>query len=265
MGNKKLNEILSIANEVLDETNKIHGEIENNKTNIINEDFAGKYYNGNFNKNIFGLQFSIRYKCYITIKNYNVLHGRTVIKDKLLDLILYNNSFKTFDSIIMHEVLHIFQYVKNKIDYNKHGINKDLYKIVGNILGDKDRKYSDIEKTFAGALYLTFPYEQDAMVHGLYKTLDEYPSIIIRQVLKDTDEYLYLEDLKYLITHINEFNESLFNNLLTKNKFLKMCTHAYNRYKTKIEHVVQHIIDDKSKLNEGLIHFIPQHHIKNRK
>lgn len=265
MENKKLNEILSIANEVLEETDKIHNEIENNKTNIINEDFAGRYYNGKFNKNIFGLQFSIQYKCYITLKNYNVLHGRTVIKDNLLELILYNNSFKTFDSIIMHEVLHIFQYVKNKIDYDKHGVNKDLYKIVGNILGDKDRNYSDIEKTFAGALYLTFLYEQDVMVHGLYKTLDEYPSIILRQVLKDTDEYLYLEDLKYLINHINDFKESLFNNLLTKNKFLKMCKHAYNRYKTKIEHVVQHIIDDKSKLNEGLIHFIPLHHIKNRK
>jgi len=55
MKNKNLNEILSIANEVLDETNKIHSEIENNKTNNINEDFAGKYYNGKFNKNIFGL------------------------------------------------------------------------------------------------------------------------------------------------------------------------------------------------------------------
>jgi myo-inositol-1-phosphate synthase len=49
---------------------------------------------------------------------------------------------------------------------------------------------------------------------------------------------------------------------LTKNKFLNMCKKSYNRYKTKIEHVVQHIIDDKSKLNEGLTHFIPSHHIE---
>ena len=138
---------------------------------------------------------------------------------------------------------------------------KKLYKITGNILGDRDRNYSDTEKRFAGALYLTFPYEQDAMVHGLYMVLDNFPSVMINNVVKNTDEYLYLTDLKYAIDNIDIFDEALFNNLLAKNKFLNMCKKSYNRYKTKIEHVVQHIIDDKSKLNEGLVHFIPSHHI----
>ena len=89
--------------------------------------------------------------------------------------------------------------------------------------------------------------------------------IKLKEFYNDTGD---LEDLKYSITHISDFNEALFNNLLTKNKFLNMCKKSYNRYKTKIEHVIQHIIDDKSKLNEGLVHFIPSHHIdriKNRK
>jgi hypothetical protein len=88
---------------------------------------------------------------------------------------------------------------------------------------------------------------------------------MVNRVLKDTDEYLFLEDLKYAIDNIDNFDESLFTNLLTKNKFLNMCKKSYKRYKTKIEHVVQHIIDDKSKLNEGLVHFIPSHHYKKDK
>lgn len=258
---KKLNEILSISNEILEKTTVIHSKIENDKREI-NEDYAGTYYEGKFNENIFGLDFTIQYRYYITLKNYDVLHGRTVIKKRLMELIVYN-SFKTFDNILIHELLHIYQYVKNKIDYDKHGSNKELYKIAGKILGNDE--YSDIEKTYAGALYLTFPYEQDAMVHGLYKILDNFPSMMVNRVLKDTDEYLFLEDLKYAIDNIDNFDESLFTNLLTKNKFLNMCKKSYKRYKTKIEHVVQHIIDDKSKLNEGLVHFIPSHHYKKDK
>jgi len=259
--NKNLNEALSIANEILEETILIHNNIENDILSQTDNDYAGKYYYGKFNKNIFGLDFTVQYKCYTEIENYNVLHGRTTIKDRLLELIVYNG-FKTFDNILIHELLHIYQYVKNKIDYDEQGANKELYKIVGNILGDRDRNYLDIEKTFAGALYLTFPYEQDAMAHGLYMTLDNFPSVMINNVVKNTDEYLYLTDLKYAIDNIDIFDEALFNNLLTKNKFLNMCKKSYNRYKTKIEHVVQHIIDDKSKLNEGLTHFIPSHHIE---
>ena len=80
------------------------------------------------------------------------------IKDKLLDLIVYD-SFKSFDNILIHELLHIYQYVKNKIDYDNQGYNKELYQLVGIILNNEDKNYSDIEKTFASALYLTFPYE----------------------------------------------------------------------------------------------------------
>ena len=261
--NKKLNEALSIANEILEKTSIIHSKIENSKIEK-DEDYSGIYYIGKFIENIFGLDFTIQYRYYITINHYDILHGRTLIKKRLLELNVYN-SFNTFDNILIHELLHIYQYIKNKIDYDKQCYNKELYNIVGNILSDNDRNYSDVEKTFAGALYLTFPYEQDAMAHGLYKVLDEFPSIMVRRILTCTDEYSYLNDLKYTIDNIDEFDEALFNNLLTKTKFLNMCKKSYKRYKTKIEHVVQHIIDDKSKLNEGLIHFIPTHHMKNKK
>ena len=166
------NEALSIANEILKERLLIHNNIENDILSQTGNDYAGKYYYGKFNKNIFGLDFIVQYKCYTEIENYNVLHGRTSIKDRLLELIVYNG-FKTFDNILIHELLHIYQYVKNKINYDEQGANKKLYKITGNILGDRDRNYSDTEKRFAGALYLTFPYEQDAMVHGLYMVLDK--------------------------------------------------------------------------------------------
>ena len=259
--NKNLNEALSIANEILEETTKIHEKIISNYDKFsLKNNYAGTYYAGEFDENIFGLDFTIQYRYYTILKNDRVLHGQTIIKDKLLDLIVYNN-FKSFDNILIHELLHIYQYVKNKIDYDNQGYNRELYQLVGIILNNEAKNYSDIEKTFASALYLTFPYEQDAMAHGLYKVLDEFPSVMVNSILTCTDEYLYLADLKYAIDNIDIFDEALFNNLLTKNKFLNMCKKSYNRYKTKIEHVVQHIIDDKSKLNEGLVHFIPSHHI----
>ena len=225
-----INETLSISNEVLQKTNVIHEKIMNdsNKSELKNN-YAGTYYTGEFNENIFGLDFTIQYRYYTILKNDRILHGQTLIKDKLLDLNVYNN-FKSFDNILIHELLHIYQYVKNKIDYQ--GYNRELYEIVGIILNNEDENYSDIEKIFAGALYLTFPYEQDAMAHGLYKILDEFPSVMVKRILTCTEEYAYLNDLKYVIDNIDDFDEALFDNLLTKKKFLNMCKKSYDRYKT---------------------------------
>ena len=155
---------------------------------------------------------------------------------------------KYFEDIVTHEILHIFQYNKNQ---KKYEIKDDLYKILSKIRKNIEN-YSDLDILFAQALYISFDFEQDAMVHGLFKDLQQYETDNIQFKLKETDEYKFLVDLRYAIKNIDQFDESLFDNKLSKSAFLKRLQSAEQRYSTKINHIVQRIYDIKENF-DGLI------------
>ena len=90
------------------------------------------------------------------------------------------------------------------------------------------------------------------MVHGLFKDLQQYETDNIQFKLKETDEYKFLVDLRYAIKNIDQFDESLFDNKLSKSAFLKRLQSAEQRYSTKINHIVQRIYDIKENF-DGLI------------
>ena len=123
--------------------------------------------------------------------------------------------------------------------------------------------YNWVKITFANALYISFPFEQDAMIHGLYNSLInnyDLPSYMVKGEAFKTDEYLYLKDIRLAIDMIDEYDESIFNHMLSKNAFLIILNKAYKRFLSKFEKCIQHIIDEKAKLNEGIYYYMPSMH-----
>jgi len=214
-----------------------------------------------FDIDIFNENYKIDCKYYKQLNSIDYLYrlrGNAIIKEHIIYLDLLDKNSKYFENIITHEILHIFQYNKNKIDYLSYGKYKNLYIILNDLLlkNDYENNLNDIDLLFINAAYISFPFEQDAMIHGLYKHLIDKKITNIFSSLKTTDEYLYLEDLKNSIEKIDLFNESLFNNIITKNAFLKLLKKSKNRYETKINKIMQKAYNDK-KVNEsiGLIHY----------
>jgi predicted SprT family Zn-dependent metalloprotease len=158
---------------------------------------------------------------------------------------------KYFEDIVTHEILHIFQYNKNQKKYENDSLYKILNKIRKNI-----ENYNDTDILFAQALYISYDFEQDAMVHGLFKELEQYDNYIIQFKLRETDEYMFLVDLRHAIKNIDQFDESLFENKLSKSAFLNRLQKAEQRYSTKINHIVQHIFDIRENF-DGLVPHYP--------
>jgi len=96
------------------------------------------------------------------------------------------------------------------------------------------------------------------MVHSLFNSLSNN-SEIANSLVFETEEYEYLKDIKKSIENIDNFNPNLFNNLIAKNAFLIRLQKAYNRYKTKIEKVVQKVNDEYLENNEGSYIDPPSH------
>ena len=259
----QLNESLAVSDEVKEETIKLAKQIRNDALlNITKQknDIIGTYVENLFNTDIFGFTYQIIYQYYTYIKNQNMLNRLRCsinIKHKIITLLVFDKP-EYFENHISHELLHIFQYFKNLHDYyNSNNKESKLYKIQQSILKNKDN-YSENDILFTNALYASYPFEQDAMVHGLYNTLKDFPSGA-DIVVFDTEEYEYLKDIKNSIENIDKFNESLFNNLISKHAFLIILQKSYNRYKTKIEKVVQKVIDEYLKDNEGSYVNPPSH------
>ena len=257
-----LNEVLSISDEVIHESDKlcqiIRDKVNQEMKNMNTERYAaddgyGKYIIIHFKHNFFNLKFKIDVKNYISI-NENYLYrlgGNTKIGRRQMTLEIKIDNPKYFEDIVTHEILHIFQYNKNQ---KKYEIKDDLYKILSKIRKNIEN-YSDLDILFAQALYISFDFEQDAMVHGLFKDLQQYETDNIQFNLKETDEYKFLVDLRYAIKNIDQFDETLFDNKLSKSAFLKRLQKAEQQYSTKINHIVQHIFD----IRENFDGLIPHH------
>ena len=258
-----LNEVLSISDEVIHESNnlcqiirdKVNQEIQNmNTERYAVDDGYGKYIIIHFKYNFFNLKFKIDIKNYISI-NENYLYrlgGNTKIGRRQMTLEIKIDDPKYFEDIVTYEILHIFQYNKNQKKYER----KDtLYKILSKIRKNIEN-YNDIDVLFVQALYISYDFEQDAMVHGLFKDLQQYETDNIQFKLKETDEYKFLVDLRYAIKNIDQFDESLFDNKLSKSAFLNRLQKAEQRYSTKINHIVQCIFDVRENF-DGLIPHYP--------
>lgn len=250
-----INESLAVSDEVKNETIKLAKQIRDDALlNVTKQknDAIGTYVENSFNVNIFGFTYFVLYQYYTYIKNQNMLNRLKCsvnIKREIITLLVFDKP-EYFENNISHELLYIFQYFKNFHDYyNSNNKESKLYKIQQSILENKDN-YSENDILFTNALYTSFSFEQDAMVHGLYNTLKDSPSGADIDVF-ETEEYEYLKDIKKSIENIDKFNETLFNNLITKKAFLIRLQKAYNRYKTKIEKVVQKVNDEYLENNEG--------------
>ena len=136
-----LNEVLSISDEVIHESDKlcqiIRDKVNQEMKNMNTERYAaddgyGKYIIIHFKHNFFNLKFKIDVKNYISI-NENYLYrlgGNTKIGRRQMTLEIKIDNPKYFEDIVTHEILHIFQYNKNQ---KKYEIKDDLYKILSKI------------------------------------------------------------------------------------------------------------------------------------
>ena len=257
-----LNEVLSISDEVIQESDKlchiIRDKVNQEMKNMNAERYAandgyGKYIIIHFKYNFFNLKFKVDIKNYISInENYlYTLKGNTRIGIRQMTLEIKIDHPKYFEDIVTHEILHIFQYNKNQKKYENDSLYKILNKIRKNI-----ENYNDTDILFAQALYISYDFEQDAMVHGLFKDLQQYKTDNIQFKLKETDEYKFLVDLRHAIKNIDQFDESLFENKLSKSTFLNRLQASEHRYSTKINHIVQHILDVRENF-DGLIPHYP--------
>ena len=257
-----LNEVLSISDEVIQESDKlchiIRDKVNQEMKNMNAERYAandgyGKYIIIHFKYNFFNLKFKVDIKNYISInENYlYTLKGNTRIGIRQMTLEIKIDNPKYFEDIVTHEILHIFQYNKNQKKYENDSLYKILNKIRKNI-----ENYNDTDILFAQALYISYDFEQDAMVHGLFKDLQQYKTDNIQFKLKETDEYKFLVDLRHAIKNIDQFDESLFENKLSKSTFLNRLQASEHRYSTKINHIVQHILDVRENF-DGLIPHYP--------
>jgi len=258
-----LNEVLSISDDIIQESNnlcqiirdKVNQELQNiNIERYIIGNEIGNYINIRFEHSIYEQIYTIIVRNYIKINRNDLdkLCGNANVINKIITLDIIIDDPKYFEDIVTYKILHIFQYNKNQLNYAN---NDKLYKILSKIRKNIEN-YSDLDILFAQALYISYNFEQDAMVHGLFKELQQYDNYIIQFKLKETDEYKFLVDLRYAIKNIDQFDESLFDNKLSKSAFLNRLQKAEQRYSTKINHIVQHIFDVRENF-DGLIPHYP--------
>ena len=258
-----LNEVLSIPDDVIQESNnlcqiirdKVNQELQNiNIERYIIGNEIGNYINIRFEHSIYEQIYTIIVRNYIKINRNDLdkLCGNANVINKIITLDIIIDDPKYFEDIVTHEILHIFQYNKNQLNYAN---NDKLYKILSKIRKNIEN-YNDLDILFAQALYISYNFEQDAMVHGLFKELQQYDNYIIQFKLRETDEYMFLVDLRYAIKNIDQFDELLFENKLSKSAFLNRLQKAEQRYSTKINHIVQRIFDIRENF-DGLIPHYP--------
>ena len=258
-----LNEVLSIPDDVIQESNnlcqiirdKVNQELQNiNIERYIIGNEIGNYINIRFEHSIYEQIYTIIVRNYIKINRNDLdkLCGNANVINKIITLDIIIDDPKYFEDIVMHEILHIFQYNKNQLNYAN---NDKLYKILSKIRKNIEN-YSDLDILFAQVLYISYNFEQDVMVHGLFKELQQYDNYIIQFKLRETDEYMFLVDLRYAIKNIDQFDKLLFENKLSKSAFLNRLQKAEQRYSTKINHIVQRIFDIRENF-DGLIPHYP--------
>lgn len=256
--NKCLNEELSISDEVLKETRNISKIIKDDiNTKIPQHEVIGDFVDGNFKYNFFGINYKVMYKCFVNnVETYFLknMSSTTILDQNIVKFnlsLVYEDLF--FEGPISHEILHIFQYTKNKHLYLNYDYFNKLYNAARYIkIHCNDYNYTDEDINFARALYASFPFEQDAMVHSYYNNLFKQDIYVIQFYKDELDEYKFLESIEHAINNIDLFDESLFNNVISKQKFLNRLEKAYKRYKSKLNNAVKKVYKDRENIMKNL-------------
>lgn len=227
--------MLLLKQQILDDSHK-------KQTNKLRNDKI-TYKEGSFEFDLFGDSYTVNYTLYtcdIQLCRSYIQSSHVVMSTATLNLCLALDNGQPyqeyFDNIIEHELLHIYQYNKSKVDLLSNNNIKKLYDIVNDIF--KTSNNEDV-LVFANALYASFAFEQDAMVHALYAQLMSSPmGINYKYIINKSDEYNYLYDMKYVI-----FHEDLISIELDKNDFAKynvskkyvfnFIKRGYDRFETK--------------------------------
>lgn len=180
----KLNEEMSISNNVIDVTTEIMKSCLDNLEKLplkSSNDFNRYFKEGEFDVQTNGLIPNIQavhiklfcyvfrnieeYNCYKNTLNTNCLadYDTNVIE---LRLVLINGKPNDeFESSIQHEVNHLFQYA------NGASKNENLYKKIVSVTSNPKSNYK--EKMLAYMLYLTFKTEQDSFTNQYYAYLKQ--------------------------------------------------------------------------------------------
>ena len=130
---KLINEELSISFEVEKIANILATYILNDTKQQQVLTIGKLHYKENeFIYNLFGIDFTVHYNVYTNVDpDSDRLYGCAYIEDKRLELhlCLANGApyVKKFNDIIFHELLHAYQYSKNKIDYLSNKQTAKLY------------------------------------------------------------------------------------------------------------------------------------------
>jgi hypothetical protein len=242
-----INEELSISLNVEKVSLKIRDAILDKCTNIVSQCYNNvKYKEGHITYNIFDIDYDIHFKVYTNIDDTysEKLYGCIYISEHRMDLNLCKingiSFAPKFENIIFHEVEHIYQYSLHKRDYLSDIKTLKLYNKILEIINIHNNENDLI---IANALFMSFEFEQDAMVHGLYGTLMNTNKEYLYDTYLHTDEHAFLEDMNYVLEHKDELDYTIFN--ISKNKIISLIKNQYKRYLNKLMHVYQLVYNKK--------------------
>lgn len=234
---------LSISDEIkLEAENLAKVILTDSKLNadIIKRNGFNNVLKNEFNIDLFDTNYNIIYYIYninniseLDIKLFKNLISITKNSENeiILNLLFVSGNPDTeyFYSTIYHELTHVYQYIKSKKDVLKNIKIKNLYDLI------KDIKYgsqSELNILFANAIYASFDFEQDALIHETYGEFMRKTNVYtIETSITFTNTYEYIRDLEKAIDQIDNLDENLFKN--TKEFYLNLFTKKLKRFKNK--------------------------------
>lgn len=234
-----LNEELAISATVSDEADRLKQLILNdakNRQTEKTENFSFK--DGELTAKLFGINYKINYTVYNAtdcshLRGYLDSASDTIKHTMSLNLLRVNGQpyQDYFDNSIYHELLHVFQYEQSKRNALSDPVMKSRYETIRNIFNDTtlDETY----RVFANALYASFDFEQDAMVHGLYgEMISMTDGVNWKGVLLRAKDYEYVYDISWCLDNLELFDSKRFG--MTKEAFKHLIEDKLKMFKTKI-------------------------------
>ena len=261
---KAINEELGISNEIVQTAQRIKDTIINNyrdlKPNRIRNGI--KYYSNTIQVEAFETPLVIIYtiinlpdnKTYE--ENKHIFYGEIEPEKKYLKVrfgLINNRPCSDIDSILQHELTHLYQYIKRDngtLLSNKYSVLYDkVQEVLSNTQGYQYSKNTDdmLKNYLAYALYISFNCEQDAYFHGFEAEIKDnalhWPSVI-----EETDLYTKLKFLRYIIKNYNVLKQYVKPTFgITENIYIKIITKAEKRILKGIGRVLKLSLDEKKK------------------
>ncbi len=240
--NRAINEELSVAKWVEDTSRKIFNK-------VISQEFPKGESQTNFNLN--GVSIQCNYYFFDTPKDFGIYKPQQIAgslslgntKTIYLNLCYVSGQLvknDLYDSIY-HEVEHLYQQTQSKTDFQNRK-DDSFYQTVRQTLYTSPKIE---ERKIAAALYLTFDYELNAYINGLYGELTEMQPIFpkdIDSIVKQSSLYkmiLYSEDaLKIIETNGSKYLKPFEEYHFTMNWFVRRIRKTLKKAYTKIGKII---------------------------